>query len=103
MSFFVNFAKTNKFFIVLCYNLSMSKEKVLKKAKTTKTNLAKTTPKPAKTTTKGQNAKNKQPTNKAAQTSGTKKTQINQTANPFVDKYLEFYDDIKIPSRRYDW
>lgn len=23
--------------------------------------------------------------------------------NKFTDKYLEFYDDIKIPSKRYDW
>ena len=23
--------------------------------------------------------------------------------NKFTDKYLQFYDDIKIPSRRYDW
>ena len=24
-------------------------------------------------------------------------------SNKFTDKYLEFYDDIKIPSKRYDW
>ena len=24
-------------------------------------------------------------------------------ADLFVEKYLEFYDDIKIPTRRYDW
>lgn len=23
--------------------------------------------------------------------------------NKFTDKYLEFYDDIKIPTKRYDW
>lgn len=23
--------------------------------------------------------------------------------NKFADDYLKFYDDIKIPSRRYDW
>ena len=23
--------------------------------------------------------------------------------NKFTDNYLQFYDDIKIPSRRYDW
>ena len=23
--------------------------------------------------------------------------------NKFADEYLKFYDDIKIPSKRYDW
>lgn len=23
--------------------------------------------------------------------------------NQFTEKYLQFYDDIKIPSKRYDW
>ena len=31
------------------------------------------------------------------------KKPVAQNTNAFVDKYLEFYDDIKIPSRRYDW
>ena len=26
-----------------------------------------------------------------------------QKADKFKDSYLNFYDDIKIPSRRYDW
>ncbi len=25
------------------------------------------------------------------------------TTNKFADDYLKFYDDIKIPSKRYDW
>lgn len=28
---------------------------------------------------------------------------ISRVENKFTDKYLEFYDDIKIPSKRYDW
>ena len=52
--------------------------------------------------TKGNDAKTKE----AVETSGNKtakKPQVSQNTNPFMDKYLEFYDDIKIPSRRYDW
>jgi len=26
-----------------------------------------------------------------------------QPQNKFVDEYLKFYTDIKIPSKRYDW
>ena len=26
-----------------------------------------------------------------------------KATNNFTDNYLKFYDDIKIPSRRYDW
>lgn len=37
-----------------------------------------------------------------AKTLSNKKVPIKQT-NQFADKYLQFYDDIKIPSRRYDW
>lgn len=28
---------------------------------------------------------------------------VSQPQDKFKDKYLEFYDDIKIPSKRYDW
>lgn len=28
---------------------------------------------------------------------------VAQTTNQFTEKYLQFYDDIKIPSKRYDW
>lgn len=28
---------------------------------------------------------------------------VSQPTNKFTDKYLEFYDDIKIPSRKYHW
>ncbi len=40
---------------------------------------------------------------KTSENKTTKKPQVSQNSNPFVDRYLEFYDDIKIPSRRYDW
>jgi len=28
---------------------------------------------------------------------------VKTTTNKFTDDYLKFYDDIKVPSRRYDW
>lgn len=28
---------------------------------------------------------------------------LEKPQNKFTDKYLEFYDDIKIPPKRYDW
>lgn len=31
------------------------------------------------------------------------KKSLEKPENRFTDKYLEFYDDIKIPSKRYDW
>ena len=48
--------------------------------------------------------KNKtKPKNSTTNIGSKPKTITPQAPNPFVDKYLEFYDDIKIPSRRYDW
>lgn len=40
-----------------------------------------------------------------------KKSKINKTeqkkqlppVNKFTERYLDFYDDIKIPTKRYDW
>jgi len=37
-----------------------------------------------------------------AKTLSNKKVPVTPT-NQFADKYLQFYDDVKIPSRRYDW
>lgn len=28
---------------------------------------------------------------------------VSKPQDKFKDKYLEFYDDIKIPTKRYDW
>ena len=30
-------------------------------------------------------------------------SQPKQDTNPYADQYLKFYDDIKIPTKRYDW
>lgn len=38
-----------------------------------------------------------------AKTLSNKKVSPVKPTNQFADKYLQFYDDIKIPSRRYDW
>ncbi len=32
-----------------------------------------------------------------------KPTLSNPQANKFTENYLKFYDDIKIPNKRYDW
>ena len=33
----------------------------------------------------------------------TNKTTATQSSNAYADKYLQFYDDIKTPSRKNDW
>lgn len=52
--------------------------------------------------TKAETSKSKEAV-KTSENKTNKKPQVSQNTNPFVDRYLEFYDDIKIPSRRYDW
>ena len=33
----------------------------------------------------------------------TKKSTVIQPQNAYAEKYLQFYDDIKTPSKRHDW
>lgn len=35
--------------------------------------------------------------------SSTKNVNQLPPVNKFTEKYLDFYDDIKIPTKRYDW
>lgn len=84
---------------------NMSKAKILKKAKGGSKNMTEKRQKPASKSKKeiATPAENKHTINKPADgRDKVKNTQTNPNSNPFVDKYLEFYDDIKIPSRRYD-
>ena len=45
----------------------------------------------------------KLPKGKVKAKSKVRKQTVAKPTNQFTDKYLQFYDDIKIPSRRYDW
>ncbi|MBR1987981.1 MAG: hypothetical protein IKA36_02965 [Clostridia bacterium] len=41
--------------------------------------------------------------NKKSKNNNTEQKKQLPPVNKFTEKYLDFYDDIKIPTKRYDW
>lgn len=79
MEFFINFASLQNTNFMLYYNLNkgniMAKVKILKKL----------------------------PKSKTKKTNSSRFLSNPSPKSQFAKSYLEFYDDVKVPGKRYDW